>query len=313
NSTFSVIANDGDVYRIVVLGSSTAQGVGPEDPADSWVNRYERYLTQQDSRFEIINLARGGYTTYDILPTGTRIKDGVNRTVDTERNVTRALSLDPGGIIINMPSNDAAYGYPAEDQLDNYDIISSIIEDQNVPLWVTSVQPKDFGTNTTNKNIQLEMLEAVEDKFGDMTIDFWSGLGQSNNNGILPQYDSGDGTHMNAAGHKILLDRVVGADVGVRIKNDANGLSIDEPMVAQGSFTIFPNPVNDRCTIRLAEQIDADATITVYDLLGKIVYSAPASINNGRATWSKGSIKAGLYILQVAYNKKINAQRLLIH
>ncbi|HEA29374.1 MAG TPA: T9SS type A sorting domain-containing protein [Leeuwenhoekiella sp.] len=313
SNTFSVIANEGEVYRIVVLGSSTAEGVGPQDPNDSWVNLYRDFLTQQDSRFEIINLAKGGYTTYDILPTGTPIKDGVDRTVDTERNVNKALSLDPGGIIINMPSNDAANGYPAEDQLNNYDLISNMIADQNVPLWVTSVQPKDFGSNTINKNIQLEMLDAVQDKFGDMTIDFWTGLGQSDNNGILPQYDSGDGTHMNADGHRILFARVKNEGVGVRVKNDANGLSIRDKTIAKSTFTVYPNPVTERCTIQLAEAIDTNASITVYDLLGKTVYSANTEIIGGKTTWSKGSIKAGLYILQVAYDKKINAQRLLIH
>ena len=83
SKAFSVIENEGDVYRIVVLGSSTAEGVGPENIDDAWVNLYREYLTQQDSRFEVINLAKGGYTTYDILPTGTTIKAGVNRTVDT--------------------------------------------------------------------------------------------------------------------------------------------------------------------------------------------------------------------------------------
>jgi hypothetical protein len=54
-------------------------------------------------------------------------------------------------------------------------------------------------------------------------------------------------------------------------------------------------------------------TITLYDLLGKTVYYAKTKVNGGKTTFSKGDIKAGLYILQVAYDKKINAQRLLIH
>ncbi len=312
-SPFSVIANEGLVYRIVVLGSSTAEGTGPENIDDSWVNLYREYLTQKDSRFEVINFGKSGYSTYDILPTGTPIKAGVGRTIDPERNVTKALSLNPGGIIINMPSNDAAYGYPAVDQLANYDLISKKIKEQNIPLWVTSVQPKDFGSNTTNKNIQLEMLDAVKEKFGDMTIDFWTGLGKSNNNGILPEYNSGDGTHMNEAGHRVLFNRVVAAEVGTRVKNDVNGLSVNDNLIAKSSFTIYPNPVTDRCTIQLSENVNTEISIIVYDLLGKIVYNVKNKINGGKTTFSKGDIKPGLYILQVAYDKKINAQRLLIH
>lgn len=312
-SPFSVIEDEGEVYRIVVLGSSTAEGTGPENIADAWVNLYRDYLTQQDSRFEVINLGKGGYSTYDILPTGTPIKDGVGRTIDTQRNVTKALSLNPGGIIINMPSNDAAYGFPVEDQLANYDLISDLIADQNIPLWVTSVQPKNFGSNTTNKNIQLGMLDAVEKKFGDKTIDFWTALGKSNNNGILPEYDSGDGTHMNAAGHKILFDRVVGAEVGATVKDNINELSMENELLSNRTFTVYPNPVVNRCTIQLPESVNTEVTITLYDLLGKTVYKAKTNITGGKTTFSKGDIKAGLYILQVAYDKKINAQRLLIH
>ncbi|WP_031426610.1 GDSL-type esterase/lipase family protein [Flavimarina sp. Hel_I_48] len=312
NGTFSIIKDEDVVYRIVVLGSSTAEGVGPDDINDSWVNRYKTYLNQKDTRFEVINLGKGGYSTYDILPTGTPIKDGVSRTIDTQRNVTKALSYNPGGIIINMPSNDAAYGYPAEDQMNNYDLISKKIADAEIPLWVTSVQPKDFGTNTTKKNIQLEMLQAVDEKFGNMTIDFWTDLGQEDNNGILPQYDSGDGTHMNAAGHLVLFNRVVDKDIDVRVKSDID-LSIDDEITTAGHFIIYPNPVNERCTIQLDKQANGDALITVYDLLGKTVYSAVTPLQNGKATWSKGALKAGIYILQVSYNEKINAQRLLIH
>lgn len=313
SNTFSVIEDEGRVYRIVVLGSSTAEGTGPDNPDDGWVNLYREYLTQKDSRFEVINFGKGGYSTYDILPTGTPIKAGVTRTIDPERNVTKALSLNPGGIIINMPSNDAAYEYPVEDQLANYDLISSKIKEQNIPLWVSSVQPKDFGSNTTSKNIQLEMLTAAEDKFGDMTIDFWTGLGKSNNNGILPQYNSGDGTHLNEAGHKVLFDRVVAAEVGEQVKNDVDVLSVDDNLIIDSSFKVYPNPVVDKCTIQLPESVNTEVTVIVYDLLGKIVYTAKNKINGSKTTFFKGNIRAGLYILQVTYNEKTNAERLLIH
>ena len=50
--------------------------------------------------------------------------------------------------------------FPLKTSLPIMILISTMVDDQNVPLWVTSVQPKDFGDNTVNKNIQLEMLDA---------------------------------------------------------------------------------------------------------------------------------------------------------
>ncbi len=209
-ATFETIPNEGVVYRIVVLGSSTAAGTGPSDQNDAWVPKYNKYLTEMDTRYELINLALGGFATYNILPTGTTIPAGVNRTIDTQRNITKALELDPTGIIINMPSNDANSGYPVVDQLNNYSLISAAAAADDVLLWVTTPQPRDFGSNTTKVNIQLDMITETYNVFGEKAIDFWTGFPVADNNDILPQYDSGDGIHMNAAAHQILYERVIG-------------------------------------------------------------------------------------------------------
>ncbi|MEZ4983685.1 MAG: SGNH/GDSL hydrolase family protein [Saprospiraceae bacterium] len=60
------IADDSTVCRIVVLGSSTAEGTGASSPDSSWVNRYRASLSR-NTRYEVVNLARGGYTTFHIL------------------------------------------------------------------------------------------------------------------------------------------------------------------------------------------------------------------------------------------------------
>ena len=54
---------------IVVLGSSTAAAAGLTDPSTSWVNRYAAAVSKDGVR--VVNLAVGGYTTYQIQPTGT--------------------------------------------------------------------------------------------------------------------------------------------------------------------------------------------------------------------------------------------------
>ena len=47
---------------IVVLGSSTSAGIGPRDPKNAWVARYQRYLAEQFPSFTLTNLAVGGQT-----------------------------------------------------------------------------------------------------------------------------------------------------------------------------------------------------------------------------------------------------------
>ena len=88
--------------RIVVLGSSTAAGAGVSDSNRAWVNQYRTYLQSIDPTNTVTNLAKGGYTTCAIMPTGTDPYNTGNHIleVDTERNITKALSLSPTAIII---------------------------------------------------------------------------------------------------------------------------------------------------------------------------------------------------------------------
>ena len=57
--------------KIVILGSSTAAGAGVINSENAWVNHYRTYLQSIDPTSQVINLAKGGYTTCAIMPTGT--------------------------------------------------------------------------------------------------------------------------------------------------------------------------------------------------------------------------------------------------
>ncbi len=63
-----------DAIKIVVLVSSTAAGTGPKDSKNAWVNRYRRKVIRSNGYNEVINLAVGGYTTYQLLPSNAKLK-----------------------------------------------------------------------------------------------------------------------------------------------------------------------------------------------------------------------------------------------
>jgi lysophospholipase L1-like esterase len=193
--------NNTDSLRIVVLGSSTAEGSGPLNPDNAWVNRYRSYLQSANQNSEVINLARSGYTTYKIMPDGF-IPPPTKPTVDSDRNITKALSLNPTAIIINMPSNDATIGISVAEQLTNYDSILSVASAYNVPVWITTTQPRNLAQS--GRNILMDMRDSTFARFGDKAIDFWYGLAQYNGY-IKPEFDSGDGVHLNDAAHKFCL------------------------------------------------------------------------------------------------------------
>jgi chitodextrinase len=207
-SFLCITARAAQTYKIVVLGSSTAAGAGVDDIDSAWVWRYTTYLRKVYPNFSLINLALGGIRTYSILPTGTSVPS--SEFVDVDRNITKALSYMPNGIIINLPSNDASANIPAANQLANYDIIIRAAHNANVPVWVTTPQPTKLGKFTTQ--IQLDMVSATFSVFGDFAIDFWTEL-------VVPvarlndKYDCGDGIHPNSAAHKYLFQQVVAKNI----------------------------------------------------------------------------------------------------
>lgn len=217
-SSFSIIENTDKRFKIVVLGSSTAAGTGPSSTANAWVWLYTDYLKQQDTRFDITNLAVGGYTTFDILPTGTAIPGGVNETIDTARNITKAIGLNADGIIVNMPSNDSNMGYSVAMQMNNFNLLNSTAQANNIPIWFCNVQPRNFGIGSNSMNIQLQMVTQIPTAFPTKTIDFWTTLANADGT-VNSLYNSGDGIHLNDAGHQILLQRVINTGLHTIVKN----------------------------------------------------------------------------------------------
>ncbi|PKD16394.1 hypothetical protein APR41_08575 [Salegentibacter salinarum] len=180
---------------IAVLGSSTAEGIGPSKKENAWVPRFMDYLQKSDTNFKIINLAKGGFTTADLLPGG-----------HPDKNISKALSYNPDAIIINLPSNDAAQGRSATDQIENYRKIFSSIKNE-IPVWVTTPQPRNF--EKAKVNIQKDMVDATYAFFDEeFIIDLWTYF-STEESLIKKEYDSGDGIHLNDEAHQLIFKRVV--------------------------------------------------------------------------------------------------------
>jgi lysophospholipase L1-like esterase len=192
---------------VVILGSSTAAGTGPREIANAWVNRYLAYAESLNADNRVINLAKGGYTTYHLMPSDHMPPEGRPHP-DPCRCITMALHLDPDAIVINLPSNDAAYGYGVDEQLANYDSLLALAGRRDVPVWITTTQPRNL-TVEGRANL-MAVRDSTFARFGDRAVDFWNGLAMEDGS-IDPAYDSGDGVHLNDRAHRILFQRVVEA------------------------------------------------------------------------------------------------------
>lgn len=199
-----------NAIHVVVIGSSTAAGSGPSSPDSAWVNRYRSYLQNINPQNQVTNLAIGGTTTYHVMPSWYVAPSGKPAT-NISNNVTAALNLGADAIILNMPSNDAANGFGIHEQMSNFITISNSSDSSQVPIWICTTQPRN-GLSAAGKLIQVGVRDSIMDFYGSFAIDFWNGCADINDN-ILASYDSGDGVHMNNAGHAILNNRVIAAEI----------------------------------------------------------------------------------------------------
>ena len=201
---------------IVVLGSSTAAGTGPKLPQNTWVERYRAYLKAQFPKFTLTNLAVGGYTTYQMQPSGYAPPGNLPKP-DTNHDITAALALKPDAIIINMPSNDTNANYPAADQMANFERVTKLAGQNGAACWVTTSQPRNFTGDSdqvkqTKHALLMTVKDAIKQKYGDHTLDFWTQFADASGN-IKDQYGAGDGTHMNDEAHALLVQEAINARI----------------------------------------------------------------------------------------------------
>lgn len=277
---FTIFESNGKQFTIVVLGSSTANGGGPSVKDSAWVWRYRNYLSNKRSDFSVINLAVGGYNTASILPENNQ-----------ENNITKALSLNPDAIIINMPSNDAAIGRSVQDQMANYNIIASRAAQAGVPLWVTTPQPRNFSQDKVQ--IQLDMIDATYAKFGEVfTVDFWTGF-HTENGWMKPMYNSGDDIHMNDAAHKVMFERIVGENISGYLEDGP--LNVNPEL--SGKVKVYPNPASGMVKIEAGDSFRVEK-VQLLSLAGRKVLEG-----NGSGSINVAGLAKGLYVLHVYTNK----------
>lgn len=261
-ATFSII--DAPCSNtIVVLGSSTSAGTGASPIDSAWVWRYRAALAEISSDFEVINLGVGGYTTFKICPTGTEFEDGVTEVIDENKNVTKALTYNPYAIIVNMPSNDAIK-YTAEQTLVNMALISDYAAAVGVKTWICTTQPRNFSDSDMLAT-QVYLAKEIPEIYGDYSLDFWTDLADDGGF-VASTYDSGDGVHLNNAGHKLLFERVM--EKGIHMEA-CDYISSVERRSANTGLKVYPNPAGSQFTLSLDMESEGELEVLFFDMTGR--------------------------------------------
>lgn len=232
-----------ETLRIVVLGSSTASATGASVPDSGWVWRYAAYLRAMHPGSEVVNLAVGGYTTYHIQ--STVYNSPAHRPEpDTIRNISTAIALRPSVIIVNLPSNDAVRRIPLAERAANLIRVANRAEYFGIPLWICTSQPRNMSA--AQRRDLAEMRDFILKAFPGMVLDFWKPIATRSGK-IQRMYDSGDGVHLNDAGHRQLFDVVRNARIPERLQVPRRMQDVE----TTPSLRILPYPARDFVAFRI--------------------------------------------------------------
>ncbi|MEP6675902.1 MAG: PKD domain-containing protein [Ferruginibacter sp.] len=291
------IASCNKPFKIVVLGSSTAFGTGAVPIDSSWVNKYTRYIKTKNAQSDIINLAVGGYTTYQVLnPNGYTAPSG-RPAPDTAHNITKALSYLPDAILINLPTNDVASAFPDAEQKANYERTMALANAAGVPVWVTTTQPRNSLSNAQYDSLK-EMRDWTLQRFGNKAVDFWSTV--STAAGTIANVYNYDDVHVNNYGHYIFFSRMVAGKILDSLCNRIN----NPPVAKAGNDTVITFPAST-VILNGTASFDSDGSISNY-LWTKISGPAAGNISNSSAAQTNVTALAkGIYLfeLKVTDNK----------
>jgi len=308
SDTFFAIAKDSTVNNVVVVGSSTAAGVGPSKIDSSWVVCYKNYLYERNTTINVINLAVSGYSTYDVMPSD--FANPENRAAPkTEHNISKALEYNPKAIIINLPSNDASQNYSVSEQLANYDLICSALDSLNIPLWVTTPQPRNFSVDKIK--IQFEMRDSTYAKFKDRTLDFWTDIADSSGR-INPKFDSGDGIHINDSAHAILFKRVVEANVIQPLLQKVEEIIVNQSdsTIEQKNFQLKQSSNKFKFSVLYPDVY----TLKIFDNTGKEIQTLLNKNllpGNYLINFAAKNISSGIYVYQLADSQKVLSKKMI--
>jgi lysophospholipase L1-like esterase len=152
----------------------------------------------------IRNLAVAGTVTYHALP-GATWPSLSRPSPKAQANVDAALALAPRLLLLAYPSNDTARGYSVEETVNNLLTIRQASLAQGVPVLVLSTQPRNLSAEqrASLSRVDQQLRAAVGPCFVAVSerLATPDGLLQS-------AYDSGDGVHPNAEGHRLIADQV---------------------------------------------------------------------------------------------------------
>jgi len=186
-------------FRLAVVGSSTAEGDGASRPESAWVALLVHSLAAR-ADFSVSNLAVGGYTSSDLLPDS-----------GATGNIEDAIGEDPDLILVALAGgNDISSGTSSGTFLSRLARLRDTAQAAGIPTFFVSTAPKDLSdgerqaladwAGRMSQSFESCWVPGSASPYEPCFIDVFDVLANSSLE-LAQRFDSGDGIHLNDAGH----------------------------------------------------------------------------------------------------------------
>jgi hypothetical protein len=181
---------------------------------------------------------------------------------------------------------------------------SKTINNVSVSNGSTTVQ--NVVLNSINKRPQAGFVCGYN---GTMAISFHNTT--SNGNTYLWNFGDGDTSSLANPNHtyasngtytvQLIAFNNCGSDTITHLVNDYAGIN---KVTSNNSFSIYPNPANDACSISINNKQSNIANVSIYDLAGNIVFQKSFALNSGNAIIKidMKDYREGVYFIRIVTN-----------
>jgi lysophospholipase L1-like esterase len=197
-------------YKIVILGSSSAYGVGASTPDSSWAGRTKAYYKARNQLDTIINLAVPG----SFSDSGVKL-------------LPKALGYSPDIVLVAFPSNDLVADVGIPRYMSNLRKIYNTVTAAGIRCFVSTTQPRD---DKYAEPLLKVGRDSIMMEFPYNYLQFYDPLVAPGSLDINPIY-SAEGIHPNNAGHRLLFQSILAAQIIPSIP-PATSLAIEKVYIA---------------------------------------------------------------------------------
>ncbi|MFA6069799.1 MAG: PKD domain-containing protein, partial [Janthinobacterium sp.] len=207
--------------KIVWIGSSTIVGNGASVFDSAVHNRTVAFATANSLLSTDVNLAVGGTSVYQAMPTG-YANTGLQDAPDTSMNITKALSLNPDIIIVGFPSNDYDILTIGEIMAAYRTIHAAAVSAGKVCYLMTTQPRSAFGP--AGERMLRDITDSLRaSELAQWTIDTHTPV--TAYDGVTELYGAGDFVHQNNEGHRMLFNNTVSRNLWTTWATSASAIT----------------------------------------------------------------------------------------